>query len=89
MQAVYKGHVEHPGKTETILMPMIDMDPTNLSCIYSTLKFVAMQAANQGCVPILTFDQPLFWKASKIVDSEQNDSCVKSVILRLGGLHLK
>ena len=89
MQAVYKGHVEHPGKTETILMPLIDMDPINLSCIYSTLKFVAMQAANQGCVPILTFDQPLFWKASKIVDSEQNDNCVKSVILRLGGLHLE
>ena len=70
-------------------MPMIDMDPTNLSCIYSTLKFVAMQEANQGCVPILTFDQPLFWKASKIVGSEQNDNCVKSVILRLCGLHLE
>ena len=66
---------------------MVDMDPTDLSCIYTTLKFVSCQAFEQGCVTILTFDQPLFWKASMIVDSERKDSDISEIIGRLGGLH--
>ena len=38
---------------------------------------------------ILTFDQPLFWKASRIVDSEKEDPDIKAAIIRIGRLHLK
>ena len=37
--------------------------------------------------PILTFDQPLFQKALDIITNEEVDSPLKSIILRLGGLH--
>ena len=88
MQAIYKGHLNYPGKSEIMLMPMIDIDPNDLSCIYSTLKFFSAQSRQQGCTAVLTFDQPLFWKASRIVDSESaTDSDIGSVVIRLGGLH--
>ena len=36
MQAVSKGN--YPGKSSIIFMPMIDLDPTNMTCIYSTFN---------------------------------------------------
>jgi hypothetical protein len=36
---------------------------------------------------VITFDQPLFWKAKVIVDSEPSRSSLKEVVFRLGGLH--
>ena len=66
---------------------MIDMDPTNMSCIYPTLKFVEAQCKLQHTTPIITFDQPLWWKAQLIVESEPPDSELRSIILRLSGFH--
>ena len=37
---------------------------------------------------MLTFDQPLWWKATTIVEGAQEDSPLRSVILRLGGFHI-
>ena len=37
---------------------------------------------------MLTFDQPLWWKATIIVEGAQEDSPLRSVILRLGGFHI-
>ncbi|CAH3187344.1 unnamed protein product [Porites lobata] len=85
MQTVSKG--SHPGKSSVTFLPMIDMDPTNMSCIYSTLKFVEAQCKRQHTTPIITFDQPLWWKAQLIVESEPPDSELRSIILRLGGFH--
>ena len=39
--------------------------------------------------PVITFDQPLFWKAMLIVESEPTGSDLKEVVLRLGGLHVE
>ncbi len=39
--------------------------------------------------PVITFDQPLFWKALLIIDSEPTGSDLKAVVLRLGGLHVE
>ena len=39
MQLVHHG--EYPGPSLINFLPMIDMDPTNESYIYSTLHFVA------------------------------------------------
>ncbi len=42
MQLVHKGR--HPGKASVLFLPMIDLNPSDMSCIYSTLHFVAAQA---------------------------------------------
>lgn len=66
---------------------MIDLNPSDLTCIYSTLHFVCDHARRYDVTPILTFDQPLWWKALTIVKSEPVNSKLSSVILRLGGFH--
>ena len=55
-----------------------------MSCIYSTLKFVESQskALNQES-PVLTFDQPLWLKATGIVTAKS-----MKIVLILGGFHL-
>ncbi|XP_021362244.1 uncharacterized protein LOC110456045 [Mizuhopecten yessoensis] len=85
MQMVSKGN--HPGQSSIVFLPMIDMDPTNMSCIYSTIHFVTSEAIRYGTTPVLTFDQPLFWKAMEIVCNELPGSDIADVVLRLGGFH--
>ncbi|KAL8567578.1 hypothetical protein ACOMHN_054391 [Nucella lapillus] len=66
---------------------MIDMDPTNMSCIFSTLHFVSSVASRYDCTPVLTFDQPLWWTSTMIIDAEPPNSPLRSIVLRLGGFH--
>jgi len=77
----------HPGQSTVMFLPMIDMDPTDITCIYSTLSFICDQASRYEVSPIVTFDQPLYWKALTITQQEAEDSKLKSVVLILGGLH--
>ncbi|KAG1670841.1 hypothetical protein GQR58_016642 [Nymphon striatum] len=81
MQTYREG--EYPGKSEVTVLPIIDLNPTDSSCIYSTLLFVIEQAqkANIGTATI-TFDQPLWLKAVKI-SSEKS----LNILCRLGGFH--
>lgn len=85
MQLICKG--DHPGQSSVIFLPMIDMDPTDMTCIYSTLKFVCKQAKHYDVTPIITFDQPLWWKAMSVIENEPLDSDLHDVVLRLGGFH--
>jgi hypothetical protein len=85
MQMIQQG--SHYGESTILFMPMIDMNSSDLSCIYSTLHFVAKQSRNHGTSAVLTFDQPLYWKALNIVKNESNNSEIKSIVLRLGGFH--
>ena len=39
--------------------------------------------------PVLTFDQPLWWKALSIILSEPEDSELHSIVLRLRPFHLE
>ena len=87
MQMIQQG--DYPGKSSVFFFPMIDMKPTDNSCIYSTLKFVCTEARLHNTKAVLTFDQPLFWKALIIVESEPKDSDLRAIILRLGGFHLQ
>ena len=87
MQAAHSG--AHPGVSEVFFMPMIDLNPGDLSCIYSTLRFVASQARKYNVTPVLTFDQHLYLKALSIVNSEKAGRELKSVVLRLGTFHLQ
>ena len=78
---------EYPGKSDIVFVSMIDLNPSDLSCIYSTINFVPRHSRKYDVVPILTFDQPLWWKAVCIVNDEPLESDLKRVALRLGALH--
>ena len=85
MQMVHKGN--HPGRKTVVFLLLIDLDPSNMSCIYSTLIFLVEQANYNNTTPVITFDQPLYWKAQTIIANEPSSSRLKSVVLRIGGLH--
>ena len=69
---------------------MIDLDPSDPSCIYTTMDFVSSQARRYDAIPILTFDQPLYWKAlTIIIQSQPYGSDLKGMVLRLGGFHMQ
>ena len=85
MQMVQKG--EYPGQCSVLYLPMIDMDPNDFSCIYSTLCYVSSHAKKYNVTPIVTFDQPLWWKALQIRETVPDDSDIHSVVLCLGGFH--
>ena len=57
MQLSCKG--TYPGKSSVHFLPMIDMDPTDMTCIYSTLSFISDQASRYEYTPIITFDQSI------------------------------
>ena len=53
-----------------MLFPMIYLDPSYPSCIYNKLKFLSYQAKQYDATSILTFDQPLYWKALICIQSQ-------------------
>ena len=69
-------------------LPFIKLDPSNPSTIYSALCFIQTlsEKHNLKICPV-TFDQPLYQKASEseIVAASKD---LDKVMVRLGGLHL-
>lgn len=86
MQTILVG--EHSGRASIFYLPMIDMPATDETCIFSTIHFIASQAHRYNFDPVITFDQPLWWKAMKIVAGEGPSSQISRVTLKLGGFHL-
>lgn len=66
---------------------MIDIDQSDMTCIYSTLHFICGSARRYGTKAVITFDQPLYWKAVTIITAESNGSDIKGIVLRLVGFH--
>ena len=90
MQMLHDG--PHPGKSSIEFLPVIDLDPCDPTCIYSTLKFVVSQARLYDVTPVLTFDQPLYWKALSpltVIRSQPNDTELNQIVLRLWGFHMQ
>ena len=86
MQVIHQGN--HKGKSSITFLPMIDMNPSDVTCVSSTLKFVSEHAQRHNIAnPIATFDQPLWWKAFNIIQTEPADSDLRKMILRLGAFH--
>ena len=85
MQCVHCN--SHPERSSVFFPPMIDMSSSDLSCIYSTLNYIASHAHRHTIIPIVTFDQPLWWKALSIILSQPKGSPIRSVVLRLGASH--
>ena len=81
-QTVCKNQVEFE-QASVLLLPIIDLPPRDLTCIFSTLLFIQDQAKKMNISePCVTFDQPLWHKASGII-AEKN----LNIICRLGGFH--
>ena len=79
-------HSDKYERTRLETLPFINLDPSNLSTIYTALCFAQKQCEIHGLrVCPVTFDQPLYIKAAGIVASSQE---LDKVIVRLGGFHL-
>ena len=68
-------------------MPMIDLKFTDPVCILSTMHFVAEQSSKFNMTPVLTFDQPLYWKSMSIKEQQDESNALKKIVLRIGGFH--
>ena len=81
MQVYCKG--AFPRKSEVTLLPIINLNPNDYSCIYSTLLFATDQSkkANSGS-PSITFDQTLWLKTVEIITEK-----FLHIICRLGSFH--
>ncbi|KAJ8043553.1 hypothetical protein HOLleu_10691 [Holothuria leucospilota] len=74
---------QHTSKANITFLPLIDLKPSNPTCIYSTMLFVINQAHTLNIpTPVLTFDQPLWLKAYEIATSK-----ALKIVLILGGFH--
>ena len=73
----------YPVKSAITFLPITDLSPTEPTCIY-TLEFVIDQAKSLNSrKAVLTFDQPLWIKATEIVNFKS-----MNIVLILGGFHL-
>ena len=49
----------------------------------STLNFITNHAQSYNITPVVTFDQPLYWKAQSVAQNDKMDD----IVLRLGSFH--
>ena len=84
MQTIRKG--VHKGQSSVSFLPMIDMSSSDITCINSV--YVLSHAKEHGVIYlIITFDQPLWYKAFSLINTESPDSDLCKVIPRLGAFH--
>ena len=79
MHSLYKNET-HPGMSSLMFLPLIDMYSGDKTCILSTLHYICKLANEQNVTPVVTFDQPLFWKASEIKNEATDQSAVRNVV---------
>ncbi len=74
----------YPGQSKVYLLPIIDLNPNDMSCLFSTLKFIESRAETLGiATPIITFDQLLSIKANEVIKGKSFN-----MVCMLGGFHL-
>ena len=50
--------LNHPGKAAISVLPITDLNPNDMNCIYFTLCFIESQAGYLEIVtPVVTYDQ--------------------------------
>ncbi|KYM97251.1 hypothetical protein ALC62_12065 [Cyphomyrmex costatus] len=73
--------------SKIIYLSFINAPPSDYDTIFTSLmeaKKICAQCYQETC--IVTFDQPLYWKARDIVEAMKDD--FEHMIVRLGGFHL-
>ena len=74
----------YPGKATISMLSIINLSPNDMTCIFSTLSFIVEQARLLHITtPVITFDQPLWLKASEIAAANS-----MNIATILGGFHL-
>ena len=83
MQCATSTLKESKSQSTVQFLPIIDLSPSSVTGIYSTLLFIIGQARKIGVeIPCVTFDQPLWVKAMEIIKEEQ-----LPIVCRLGDFH--
>jgi len=84
MQDVTASVVNFHPVSDIRMLPIIALNPNDMTCILSTLTFLEKQAKRLNMeTACVTFDQPLYIKAVEIAQSSK-----LQVVCRLGGFHL-
>ena len=79
---------QHPGPASVEFLPMIDLKPSDESCIFSTLSFLNnLTEQNNIGYTVVTFDQPLYWKACEILQKLPDGDTLKNIVVLLGSFH--
>ena len=81
------SEIPHPGKSSDIFVHLIDMTPSDPTCVRSTLEYLSDHARRHRVTPIITFDQQLWWIAYMIIESQPAESLLHQIVLVLGGFH--
>ena len=85
MQLIHTG--EHPSASSVRFLLAIDLNPGDMNCVYSTLRYISTHARRHNVAQIVTFDQPLWIKAVIIQASVSPDNGIRSIVVRIGGVH--
>ena len=84
MHCVYQNDAVGVTADRVLMLPIIDLNPSDETCIYSTLSFIQDQVTKLKLPSTsVTFDQPLFIKAVEIAATKQ----LNKLVIRLGGFH--
>ena len=67
---------------EVEFLPFIDLNPADMSACYTVLEFVIAESKKQAQQAIVTFDQPLWWKAMIIKKTKE-----LTITILLGNFH--
>ena len=86
MQLLY-SQLPHMGKSSAMFLPVVDLTPSDPTCVRSTLEYIAEHARCHQVSPVITFDQQLWWVAFMIIQSQPHDSPLWQIVLMLGGFH--
>ena len=85
MQDVTLPFGEFAPAADIRMLPIIDINPNDRTCIYSTLKFVENEAKRLHMqTACITFDQPLWLKAVDVVQEHS-----MNVVCRLGAFQMQ
>ena len=83
MQHAFSSCNGSTSKSEVLLLPIIDLSPSDESCTYSTLIYIQRQTERLDIpTPCITFDQPLWIRAAEIIKAK-----LLNIVCRHGGFH--
>ena len=80
-------NLPHPGKSSDIFFPMIDLTPSDATCVRFTLEYIADHASRYNTTPVITFDQQLWWIAYIVIKAQPKESPLRQIILILSRFH--
>ena len=83
--AIFVRKIRSNTSYNNSFLPSIDLPPTDMTCVYSNLKFIESKAKEHQKVPVCTFDQALWWKVLQVLSSPKVD--IDCFVFRLGGMY--